>query len=69
MAVVSSEVHDVHRGNFFHKGKFTAPVVSMAFNKYITMSKIRARILCGMRNGDHVYFAEYLMRKNMRNVV
>jgi len=24
---------------------------------------IRPRILCGMRNGDHVYFAEYLTRK------
>jgi len=29
-----------HRGNFFHKGKFKAPVVYIAFNKYITMSKI-----------------------------
>ena len=25
--------------------------------------QLRPRILCGMRNGDHVYFAEYLMRK------
>jgi len=34
------EFHNVHRGNFFNNGKFTAPVVYMAFNKYVTMSKI-----------------------------
>jgi len=41
----------VHRGKFFHKGKFTAPVVYMAFNKYKTMSKILFNTLGnGVRN-------------------
>jgi len=38
--VVGCEVHNVHGGNFFHKGKFTALVVYVAYNKYVMMSKI-----------------------------